>query len=118
MIVLSAVRQIDFFKNESFIISFLIDIDGARFVTDAVFVMKQSKGMPLKNCHIQKRLNMTKLEGMEEDLDFAWPNWPKKQFRLRSVLEQEWSKYASCFMDFMETKEVWMDEEELFEQGT
>ena len=89
MIVLSAVRQIDFFKNESFVISFLIDIDGARFVTDAVFVMKQSKGMPLKNCHIQKRLNMTKLEGMEEDLDFAWPNWPKKQFRLRSVLEQE-----------------------------
>ena len=95
------------------------DIDGARFVTDAVFVMNKSKGLPVKNCHSQNhtRLNITKLMGMDEDLDFAWPNWPKKLFKRHLAIEEEWNRYASCFMDYMKSKEIFMDEEEFFEQG-
>ena len=92
------------------------DIDGARFVTDAVFVMDKSKGIPFKNCQSEQKLNLTKLSWMEEDLDFAWPNWPKKLFEHQSALEFEWKRYALCFMDYMEVNEVWGDEEEFFEQ--
>ena len=93
-----------------------IAIDGARFVTNAVFVIEQLEGLPIQNCSPDNRLNMSMLSGIDTDLEFAWPNWPKKEFRFRSALEQEWNKYASCFMHFMKTKNVWMDEKEFFQQ--
>ena len=85
------------------VIWFLIAIDGARFVTNSVFVIEHLEGLPIRNCPLDHHLNMSMLAEMDTDLEFAWPNWPKKKFRFQSALEQEWNNYASCFMDFMKT---------------
>ena len=94
----------------------LLAIDGARFVTNSVFVIEQLEGLPIRNCPLDHHLNMSMLAEMDTDLEFAWPNWPKKRFRFQSALEQEWNNYASCFMDFMKTNNVWMDEKDFFQQ--
>ena len=94
----------------------MIAIDGARFVTNSVFVIEQLEGLPIRNCPLDHHLNMSMLAEMDTDLEFAWPNWPKKKFRFQSALEQEWNNYASCFMDFMKTNNVWMDEKDFFQQ--
>ena len=116
MIVHSVVSQSNMFKNPLCSLLISIAIDGARFVANAVFVIEQHKGLPIRICPLDNRLNMSMLSGMDTELEFAWPNWPKKKFQFMSSLEQEWSIYASCFMDFMKTKSVWMNEKDLFQQ--
>ena len=116
MIVHSVVSQLTMFTKPLLSLLISIAIDDARFVTNAVFVIEQLKGLPIRNCPLDHRLNMSMLSKMNTELEFAWPNWPKKEFRFMSALEQEWSKYASCFMDFMKTKNVWMNEKDFFQQ--
>ena len=81
--------------------------------------MNSSIGLPIKNCisRHHRKLDLGKLAGIADDLDFAWPNWPKKLFKQETALEEEWDKYASCFMDYMKDRKLFMDEEEFFAQG-
>ena len=122
MIVLSPVSNKSLRKEPKILLSlkfYLLKkaIDGARFITSAVFVIDHIKGMPIRNCPVLHKLDLSMLAGIKSDLDFAWPDWPEKDFRSESALQREWVIFASCFMEFMKSKEVWKDEQEFFEQG-
>ena len=68
----------------------IADESDARFLIDAVIPYNRKTGIPTANCNDTKDFDIKELESLRDDLEFAWPDWPKNEEITK--WEDEWKR--------------------------